>query len=662
MSGKAGAGGGGSDADVDGGGKIMFGFREKDNAPATLPHVTLAKFRRLGHALVKSMEDGGFDQPSGPEFMQNASLQAVSESDRRKRREFGCFLRQRVISGGDKSGRSIVVARREGEPVVHERESATHTSLAGGKYIIDESSHNDFCALYVDALRSGELLSLNEIGNETFPMFFDIDLRFALSDLERPADGKDDASLNWIDRDLFHSMIALVPPMIREIVRWYTGSAAKSHTSAKTTTTTTTAARCNLPNLMCFVMSNERALPEFDARAACMQVRLGYHIVFPFLIVNRDIALALHTGCLAAVRRFVTELPSPNTWDLAMDAGVYNGGAHIRMPFCYKAEKCTGDCQGKRAAANSRDAPCSTCKGSGTIFTNRRYSLVCCMSYEDGEVVFDSSNFEMCAHDPVRLVKTVSLRRFDRPVTRNFAPYKGAPRYIDTRQSRHDGGGGGGGACGVPQIGRGKKFYVTRQSPVWTALEPLVQSFDRIYARTRIKDILTNQDSTWYKIIVDGEGSHYCRNIERDHNSATVYFFVSKSTQTLVQKCWCQCKTLDGRGGKFCSDYESPGIPLGNNDRVLLFPHSSNVNNGSRFMDSRKLARCGDENEVKKFSNLERMLSKEEMKGKFVSTANLVEESSLEGSDGKSSRVFISSIPVEVERRQSLKRKNSQLE
>lgn len=650
--------------------------------PTQTPHVPLRVFRLFGTELTNNIRNNGGDDVRDDDFLTQPVIADIDPpffaTPDRRTQSFTTFVSQndlllnkhssqRTMSSAGFDVDTVADAATTTATSAETRKEPTHTSLTGGSYHVPLHLQKQFIAVYVNSLRAGCKHSINEVANDTFPMFFDIDLKFAVADLV-PASSVTGASsasasvpmsllrsTDLIDNDLFRAFIGLVPALIVEISRWFNGEPPPDAPPA-TAQSTANAARLHAeaeaapprvlpppPNLRCNVLANEKAAPEYDERTMTWYVRLGYHVIFPYLMVDSRIALQLRAGCLAALRRFVTELPAPNRWDTAIDYGVYLGHAHLRMPLCYKSVRCTVCKPG---------AKLPDCKCDGyAIHHNRRYWLVCCYRFDDRIVHFDPATYNMFVRDPTMLVEHCSIRRFNQPVAKNFYAYPRSPRFngaspsgdIDTRKPSKFGAAGGKAFDEDKKgIGSGKKFYVSRDSPVFATLEMLVHQFDILYRRVRVRDILTNADMTWYKVLVDGEGAHFCHNVRRDHNSNSVYFYVTRAKQVLVQRCWCQCKTIEGRHtGKFCSEYESEPGPINNRDCQILFSNAPAVHNGSQYADMYTLLNNNADRNMKR--GLADKQTREYKEARLCTLFDILEETSQTGFK-KSSSVMIKAL------------------
>ena len=76
--------------------------------------------------------------------------------------------------------------------------------------------------------------------------------------------------------------------------------------------------------------------------------------------------------------------------------------------------------------------------------------------------------------------------------------------------------------------------------------------------------------------------SKYCLNVNREHKSNTVYFFVSNVA--LHQRCFCRCETTEGRKHGLCKHYKSKGILLPANLKKKLFPEQDKITENDQLV------------------------------------------------------------------------------
>ena len=83
---------------------------------------------------------------------------------------------------------------------------------------------------------------------------------------------------------------------------------------------------------------------------------------------------------------------------------------------------------------------------------------------------------------------------------------------------------------------------------------------DPVYANIRITKILHNEDRTVFICNTAGAYSSYCLNVQRDHSSSSIYFYVDR--HGMSQKCFSRKEEKDTRARGLCSAWKSPPVPL----------------------------------------------------------------------------------------------------
>jgi hypothetical protein len=111
----------------------------------------------------------------------------------------------------------------------------------------------------------------------------------------------------------------------------------------------------------------------------------------------------------------------------------------------------------------------------------------------------------------------------------------------------------------------------------WNCLDSLVRtSFPSgPYGEIMVRDIYKNAKGTYYVVRTAGRGSNFCLNLNADHKSNTIYFYVT--VKGISQKCWCRCQTTEGRRHGLCKEWQSAATPLTLRHKQCLFPGSSST-------------------------------------------------------------------------------------
>jgi hypothetical protein len=104
--------------------------------------------------------------------------------------------------------------------------------------------------------------------------------------------------------------------------------------------------------------------------------------------------------------------------------------------------------------------------------------------------------------------------------------------------------------------------------PVQTSnLEEYVKRNFELHKIRNIRKVLKIDKKDMYIVFVD---SKFCLNMNREHKSNNVYFVATK--EGVSQKCFCMCKTTEGRKFGYCKDFKSTCKPLSPLLKNVLFP------------------------------------------------------------------------------------------
>ncbi len=285
-------------------------------------------------------------------------------------------------------------------------------------------------------------------------------------------------------------------------------------------------------------------------------LKLGLHLIFPKLFVDREQALLLRAGAVTALRLHAerSEAGTDATaayWEKAVDAGRYgdNRSGGLRMLGCWKLTRCKV-CNNRPAARPH----CVRCAGRGRLQSGRPYAVqayLCSEGLESAEVT------RHLATNAVAALSQAALRTARVAPTPGFRRYRGAP-------------GVGAAAARPPSCGSALAL-VRRETPEFARIRDLVRRTSPFYASLGVLDVKrATRGAGKYMVRVAGDGSSYCQNVMRDHGSVTIYFEVSPAGVT--QRCFCRCATTDGRLDGLCSAYRSNASTFDGATRDLLFP------------------------------------------------------------------------------------------
>jgi hypothetical protein len=412
---------------------------------------------------------------------------------------------------------------------VNGQRAITHLDFMGtseGIYNVPDRLNNEWLSVYANAIQNREVHGpcyIVERKTETFPMFFDLDMK-----VEADGRQKNTAFLR-----------AIMQYMIKDIARFFPSVASADMRKL----------------LMCVVATCD------DMRLDAM-VKLGFHIHFPNLYIDRGMALQIHASVAAALDLNASHLtPGDETWRSILDSCVYEETG-LRMIGSDKVTKCP-TCKEKRALMKD----CSACSSIGKVMCGRPYYVIAAI---DGLGCLDRGELSRLQCDYLETVRATSIRSFGVRPDARFVRYSGCPSVIAMKQLKtksnvtyqfntsHTADDEG---MKDMKKGAGGRITKINDISVLQVITSLVHRFHERYANTMIKRAsYTSGKKMEVWVTVSGEGSSYCGSVCRDHSSNTVYFSVTR--EGLTQRCFSK---------KHCASYTSSRVGLTAYERDMIF-------------------------------------------------------------------------------------------
>lgn len=426
---------------------------------------------------------------------------------------------------------------------------ATHTSMTGGSYHLDEATQNELYKLLGTVLGQEDAVMpcLTEQRTTVFGLYIDFDGKFPVASLTDEALAKFMSTVTSQLRRFYVDM---------DEERWST------HAS--------------------------RAIVLHKKHGATLledgRYKHGLHIHFPNLYVNADQARSIRMGLMNGLLvhtwsdEFGMERPP---WDQIIDESVYNCG--LRMIRAPKARRC-GTCH---ADVNIR--ACDECHKSnmGYIIEERNvYDLHA--AFENGRP--SPSYLQFVGSNGARLARAVSVRSTHMDVTPGFEVYPGCPQA--TRSASSSAGGRRKRSFGLmdgdahrmdPKYRNGED--VTDSAKVAVVHAQLCKHSE-MYRSCCVVSIKKAKNNT-ICVGIMGDNATYCLNKRDKHNSNRVWMLIKQSKSathyTSHMKCFCRCATPRigevprsagkiGISGTLCERFTSEGIELTRDQVRVLFP------------------------------------------------------------------------------------------
>lgn len=298
----------------------------------------------------------------------------------------------------------------------------------------------------------------------------------------------------------------------------------------------------------------------------------GVHVVMPNLWVDQDQALRMRGSNVAVLKTtFAGRYPSFD-WEKIVDHQIYTTNG-LRMPFSTKFSKCPHCEADKKRTPTCVNVECR----NGKVNVGRIYLPHCALL---GNGSLDES-LSSRIRDSVSICLQYSIIRCpsDCLPTSGWKLYVGCPA-VDVaklmppvRKLRKNSATNNTDGRPAEPVLPYERVAVTEGTLEYDTIVNLLEKAyarDPRYSRIQFASAYHNMKRTYYVVDVSGIGSSFCQNIQRDHESRKIYFYIT--LKGISQKCRCRCKTLEGRrSGKYCGEYESPPIKLTAPQKGALF-------------------------------------------------------------------------------------------
>jgi len=415
----------------------------------------------------------------------------------------------------------------------------SHNNLAGGVLRVPFENSDTFHQLYMDDIRDGHVFYYSENFTPVYHMCFDLDFKS-----ERVVGDEDQA-------DSFDYRYQAYVEITKTIRRFY-----PVDTPAEKFT-------------VIVLEGPPKSIEESPDH--CAYTKVGVHLVFPFLNVNRVQALYMTEASIAALESEMGSRGTPslwqNTWEDVCDKVVHLNG-NLRLPYSDKPMKCK-ECDANPACKRGSR---SLCNDPLCVYQrkpeNRVYVPRMVLKLNGNP---DAVMLKQITSNPYRAIRMTSVRTHVSTTTRGFEPFEGCTMPAEVVDGK---------ATKKPQKRKtkearappGDKHYLEEVDKRCRVMMELVQKSDPHYAKLLFQSCFYSDStagSRRYLLHVRGEGSHYCLNKADDHHSSTIYFVFSKAG--IRQKCFCR-KAVPRISGQPCPKWSSELMVAPLDKLSLLFP------------------------------------------------------------------------------------------
>lgn len=340
--------------------------------------------------------------------------------------------------------------------------------------------------------------------------------------------------------------------------------------------------------------------------------KIGAHFIFPNIVCDLNHMLQIRERAVFLFKKHLPHAIGTSEWDDIIDIGIYTGNSGLRMPFSQKVETCKSCHAGHR-----KRLKCLECSNRPRVFVPQFYRPVLWIGTDHRHM---DAVFTAMTRTVANTMMRCSLRQpmaqqcsfpFVRPEA--LGEYTG-PKIVYTvanpsiensswmnskREELIHGENGCGGMKKrkVDSLSDDKKIEPIAQEPNQTIAsarrkilfeygkgEPIVAEIEKfLQTRThpewrnitvaKVQTLEGRSGSTTYlthTVKVIGDGANYCLNVNREHNSSTIYFTITE--RGVFQRCFCKKQTLDGRiMGVPCCNFASQPFALQDAEGTQLY-------------------------------------------------------------------------------------------
>ena len=301
------------------------------------------------------------------------------------------------------------------------------------------------------------------------------------------------------------------------------------------------------------------------------------HLIWPDIQINNAQGLAFRKCCIQKLEKKFGLRHADNIWEDVIDDTLYKANG-LRMIGSSKLSICK-NCK-RRKKNDPTNHFCEVCLGAGKFNEGRVYKI---QEIIDGDLNIMNERLELLQKKMVKMVKETSIRSRKKHPTKQTLPkwfdsfhYEFDKDEKNVRRKKEQFYNQSQGTLtkedreGSLLHNINEKYKISTDSKVFKTIRKLInRKMPDIYKNTKIMDIhLCNSGVNDYYLI--RMNTSFCMNVARYHNSNTIYFVVTE--YGICQKCFCNCKSLEGRKYKvYCKDFRSGIRPISTRTKKILF-------------------------------------------------------------------------------------------
>lgn len=390
----------------------------------------------------------------------------------------------------------------------------THLLLSGGILIIPEEKMDDFYNIYTTDVENNKKNYVAECRTKVFRFLIDIDL--------------------YEDKKVPFSKIKEYVNVINDVIKDFYSL-------------------CELSNYKRRVIICTTQPCEKEHNGTTF-IKTGVHLVWPRIYVTTETALILRRAIIQKLEEQFRPRHPDNEWTDVIDLTVYtsNGLRMIGSSKCYPCKYCKG---------KVGDLNCEKCFGVGKIDEGRIYMP------KDVIKGNGKSIKQKYTNDFKKILLETSLRTsYDKEPYRIKIP----TWYKNTKEESHKRPSGKINHENFSNDSNKElkvREFIGKDSITFKKISTFIKKNFPLHVKKGMTLIDMYKGKNCYIIRTD---SKFCMNLDGEHNSNTIYFYVDK--YYVYQKCFCRCEKNIGRKFGYCKDYRSKGIELPSTIRSVLYP------------------------------------------------------------------------------------------
>lgn len=306
-------------------------------------------------------------------------------------------------------------------------------------------------------------------------------------------------------------------------------------------------------------------------------IKVGFHLIWPYLIVGVDEALKLRSAIIQSLENSNLNIMALEDWETIIDISIYNENHALRMNGSRKKGPCP-ICKNKK----SQKQDCTTCNSAGLLDIGRVYKPFLVLNKDNTE---NDELLSKLKNNKYLELKLTSIRtdedetniKFKQPLPIWFSKNKYNQHLRKKRITKkkkktlnND--------PFQNSNSNSEQIEISENDPIYTQLNKFLIS-ELFKLSIHYKDIrlstlkkIINKKNYYYVFSSD---SKFCLNMNREHSNNHIYFVIDNKG-TVYHKC---PSPWHNSANQFCKDFRSKSILLNTKTFELLFTDKNKIPN-----------------------------------------------------------------------------------